>query len=1008
MRKHTPSNEAKLQTVSREDISSQAETSREKLPQATFNVHQVSDGDAYESLDKSKDLLDVPTEPKAIEAIQSGTVSCEPGAQLAQHYPWTVTVNAHAFPSHNNWPGGSLQYAMQNHLQNSQIPHVASIPSNVTPTLQVHPPVPPSQTQLNQFNQPQLKELSLAPASLGISAQHSQSFPQSQVSTYQPQQAAQQVTPSSMQSGQSIPYPMFSVPGDHRPFLVKTADGKIKVCHPADIPNLQQRASVSHPAGVPYNLQEPARNIANPPVGLRRTEDVSGLVAGLSIGASFDEAYAGNRPESSSELSVEQSKVLPKERSLRRGPNEFAEHLAPEELFFKGQSSNAHQVLNTLKTGVGLESHIFDRDKRGNMDMQQGAESGQVLKQGPSQPNNQGTASNMGAPTSEQWNSFGYGFSPENGLSQGMYQANPMGTAPSGMNGAQTGMAASYRPGTPSSFGTYSQSGNGGNAGNASNPSNQSAASSLPSPSSGMNQWMGAGANPGKGSGMNQGIGSGPNQNMGSGAKPGMSSGMSQGSVPSGGYVDGAMGYQEDPDLSGIQPPMINQPPYGTGYEPPKAEKWYESLAVHILLVAVISLLLLIPNMFFGFVLSDREQNQDYAIRSMTSAWGGEQTVGDPELVIPVEVPVEIDQHSDSYNTRRVDYKDRFIRSKTVHTEIQINSERRFKGNYEATLYTLDIQQKGVFDLEAAMNKLESDSLQNIVHNKEVSMVFSIDDSKGIDEIKKILINGESFEASPCDEYAGFEIMLPAHMVYDAPSLEFEVHYLVRGSQRINYFATAQVSEIQFSSKGANPNFTGAYLPRERDVDLDKRTFTAKYYQNNLSTGQSMVSSFLLTDSYRRDNIIAIELFEDADSYVLINRLTKYVLLFIAMTFVTVLAFEIISRRLVSLVQYVVIGVALILFYLVLLSFSEHMSFTVSYVIGALVLSCMIALYIKAMFNSKRHALCLLIMLWAMYAVLFAIVHVEAYALLVGTILLVLMLGVVMYITRHLNLERKS
>lgn len=436
-------------------------------------------------------------------------------------------------------------------------------------------------------------------------------------------------------------------------------------------------------------------------------------------------------------------------------------------------------------------------------------------------------------------------------------------------------------------------------------------------------------------------------------------------------------------------------------------EKWYDSLAVHILLVAVISLLLLIPNMFFGLVLDDRQSNQEYAVRSMTSAWGSEQDVGDPELVIPICIPTQINQYSDG-SSRSVEYKDRYIRAKSASSNITINSERRFKGNYEATLYTLDVKQEGVFDLKSAMDKLTADSLIDIVYNKEVSLVFSVKDNKGIDEVKEILINGQPFEASPCDEYVGFEVRIPAQMVYEADKLEFSAHYLVRGSQSVNFYANAQVSDIMFSSDGANPNFTGAYLPRERNVDLEKRSFTAHYFQNNLSTGQPMISGYLLDESHNRDNVITIELFEDADSYVLINRLTKYVLLFIAMTFVTVLAFEIISKRLVSLVQYVVIGVALILFYLVLLSLSEHISFTVAYILGALVLSCMIALYIKAMFNSKKHALCLLIMLWAMYAVLFAIVHVEAYALLVGTILLVLMLGVVMYITRHLNQSKQA
>lgn len=431
-------------------------------------------------------------------------------------------------------------------------------------------------------------------------------------------------------------------------------------------------------------------------------------------------------------------------------------------------------------------------------------------------------------------------------------------------------------------------------------------------------------------------------------------------------------------------------------------DKWYNSLGIHILFVAIISLLLMIPNMFFGLVLSDREGNQTYAIESMTRAWGSEQILSDPELVIPVSLINEISTSSHQVS-QGYEYEDRFIRPYMSETKIALKSEKRFKGNYEATLYTLEVNQKGEFHVSQGLSMIQNNSRLEILQNSKVSLVFSLSDTKGMDEIKQILINGQPYDVFPSDDYSGFEVRIPSELVYDHDTLTFDVTYMLRGSQSLGFYPIAKISRMDIEAEGSNPNFTGDFLPRERNVDLKARTFTAQYYQNNLSTGQSMVSSSVWTDSRARNHSIMIELFDDADSYVLIDRLTKYVLLFIAMTFVTVLAFEIVSKRLVSLVQYVVIGVALILFYLVLLSLSEHFSFTFSYVTGALVLSCMISLYIKAMFNSKKHGFCLLLMLWAMYAILFAIVHVQAYAMLVGTTLLVIMLGIVMYITRHLN-----
>lgn len=433
---------------------------------------------------------------------------------------------------------------------------------------------------------------------------------------------------------------------------------------------------------------------------------------------------------------------------------------------------------------------------------------------------------------------------------------------------------------------------------------------------------------------------------------------------------------------------------------PVSSEKWYESLGAHILLVCIITLLLLIPASFFSWVLADRESNQHYAVESMTEAWGGEQFLADPELIISVMVPSEIEVRGENSRGPRGVHENRFIRPKKSETVVKLSSEKRYKGNYEATLYTLDVTQSGFFDLEAGKALLESDSRVNLMDSDDLRIGFNVDDNKGIDEIKSIEINGRPYEAIPSDEFTGFEVLVPKIDIGANNRLNFKANFLVRGSQLFAFYPLSQVSELKITAEGAIPNFTGSFLPREREVNTKERTFTANYYQNNLSTGQAMVSSSVLSTSQSH---IRIELFDDADSYVLIARLTKYVLLFIAMTYVTVLAFEIASKRLVSLVQYVVIGVALILFYLVLLSFSEHFSFVFSYLVGAITLSLMISLYIKAVFDSKKHAICLFIMLLAMYAVLFAIVHIEAYALLVGTILLVIMLGVVMYITRHIN-----
>lgn len=509
--------------------------------------------------------------------------------------------------------------------------------------------------------------------------------------------------------------------------------------------------------------------------------------------------------------------------------------------------------------------------------------------------------------------------------------------------------------------------------------------------------------------------------------------------------------------------------------------KYSETLGFHILMVAIISLLLLIPTIFFSLVLDDRKSNEYSAISSMVSAWGDEQILNDIELGISVEKFTSYERDADG-NIISSNYISQRMLVTPVHAsnDIIVDTEKRYRGNYEASLYSLIVTQQARFDLQQVIQTLTNLNGIESVDRGGVFLLFTVSDTKGINEVKQLVINNKSFTPEPADKYNGFMVRLSMADVsailhgeelpqnrsdvfadvsdeelelepvpalrnsfdaekeaasYDestvavvgrnqlaetadhgfkgkdlglglkgetAPAgvMVVEATYLVRGSQKLTFNPLGQVSELAISGQGVVPSFAGDFLPREREVDSSKLTFSANYYQNNLSTGHSKI----MEDDYSTDlKGFAIDLSDTSESYILIDRLTKYVLLVIAMTYVAVLAFEISAQRMVSLVQYVVIGAALILFYMVLLALSEHISFTIAYLVAALLMSSMIALYLKAVLASKRDALCVFLLLLAIYAVLFAIVHIEAYALLVGTVLLVIMLGIIMFITRKLN-----
>lgn len=498
-----------------------------------------------------------------------------------------------------------------------------------------------------------------------------------------------------------------------------------------------------------------------------------------------------------------------------------------------------------------------------------------------------------------------------------------------------------------------------------------------------------------------------------------------------------------------------------------KSGEWSSNLSMHILMIAIISILLLIPTLFFTYVLDDRMDNQEYAVDSIVEPWGYSQHFGDPNILLHMDVSslFKIEDDSDEKKIKVEDKIFMAIASKS-DSQIDIDFEKRYRGNYEATLYKTTVVQEGYIDLARAIGNVVSDNSSRKVSLNAVEFFVPVSYSRAIDDIKSITLNGKAYmvESIKHNSLNGFGVTLlqddieeilagsniskvehdlvkgskqsSSSIASNVPALKntfdadaervnedntavatvgrmskatdpgmvrYRVEYVLRGSQKLLFRPLGQSTTTAFKGEWSNPSYTGSFLPSERTSD--EKTFSATYLQNNIATALPLVLDTEKLYLFSSDDSYCLDFSNSITFYTLIDRLTKYVLLFISMCFVTVLACEIVMSRMVSLAQYVVIGVALIMFYMVLLALSEHTSFTFAYICASLLMSVMISLYLKAALNSKRSALAVCIMLLAMYAVLFAIVHIEAYALLVGTILLIAMLGIVMYITRRINVK---
>ena len=427
-----------------------------------------------------------------------------------------------------------------------------------------------------------------------------------------------------------------------------------------------------------------------------------------------------------------------------------------------------------------------------------------------------------------------------------------------------------------------------------------------------------------------------------------------------------------------------------------------KELTLHLGLIFIISLLLLIPKIFFDSVLSDRQYMQDSAIRSITSSWGGEQTIAPPVLIFAATKERVVEVSKNGEQRLSVEQFDLLLAPRITDIQIHFLGQERQRGIYRANLYRAEVSMSGTFSLNDLLDRLQEAQFEGVsVLQSSPYILFPILEASGIDSVEELKINGVSLTPRPGQKNVSAQ-MSDGFMAILAHSLQtrevsFSCSYTLRGSLMLALQALSGQINVHLDATALSPSFSGRFLPVKHNITADG--FSAQYNISSLASGYSE----LYSDNLPEKSDIVVDIQQGRQHYAYIERLSKYALFFIAMTFVTVLAFELLSRTMVSLVQYAVTGAGLISFYLVLLSLSEHISFGLSYACGAVLLSIMIALYMKAVFKQLRQGIALFAILLALYLILYAIVNAENYALLIGTALLVLMLGVIMYLTRHIN-----
>lgn len=418
------------------------------------------------------------------------------------------------------------------------------------------------------------------------------------------------------------------------------------------------------------------------------------------------------------------------------------------------------------------------------------------------------------------------------------------------------------------------------------------------------------------------------------------------------------------------------------------------SVITRLAVIGCLIMILLIPVEMIKGIIHEREIRRQDVVTEVSSKWGREQTIAGPILSVPYTVYTTDDKGNKKSTTSHA----HILPDQLTITGV-VKPEIRYRGIYEVVLYNAELQVNADFR-KNAFTDLGIDAKD--IHWDGATVSIGLPDLRGVKENNLVTWNNESFPinpgigAVPVME-SGVSTRVPLSPQQDKYS--FKMHLNLNGSGQINFVPLGKVTTVQLTSPWKNPSFTGLFLPDERVINEQGFAATWKILHLNRNYPQQWTGK----NEKVLDSAFGTKFFCPVDEYQKSMRSAKYAILFILLTLVAFFLTEVTNNTRVHPVQYLLIGFAICLFYLLLLSVSEHTSFATAYLISATASTLLVTSYSKSILKSTPVAVTIGSLMTCLYGFLYVTMQLEDYALLIGSIGMFAVLGGVMYLTRKID-----
>jgi inner membrane protein len=455
-----------------------------------------------------------------------------------------------------------------------------------------------------------------------------------------------------------------------------------------------------------------------------------------------------------------------------------------------------------------------------------------------------------------------------------------------------------------------------------------------------------------------------------------------------------------------------------------------------LLMTSLIGIVLIIPLLLVYALVYDRQSQSETAQTSINAGWGGPQVVAGPIVVVPFRTTQTQNEEIDGKMVTRVVELEKLLYISPTENRVttKIDPQERRKSIYRTVLFEADVKGSAKFELPTDLPRFGVTREQLIWDRAELRM--GVSDARGLTRGGSLVVNGQTLSLQPGKGPAatagqGFFAFLPWT---GEGVIAVDYGFGLRGSRSLSVVPRGGQTRWQVSSTWASPSFSGAFLPeRPRITD---QGFAASYTVDKLALGQAPVamedqgppaidhsvnygdySAPTTTTSMDvavapgrggeavggQARAVTVGLVEPVNLYSKVDRSVKYGFLFIGFTFLAFLLFDVVGGARVAAAEYLLTGAALVLFFVLLLAFAEVIGFSAAYVLASAAIIGLLTAYSAAVLKSWRREKFIGALLIGLYALLFVLLNLEAWSLLIGSVMLFIALAGVMYATRNID-----